>query len=94
MLKNLLNILNGFEYFQLFFSDDIIYFLSQETNNQIRNKLLNEYGSYYNEKIRANKKYNIYEYFYITKDISNLYILAFIVIRIYMGFHKYPYNNF
>ena len=94
MLKNLLNILNEFEYFQLFFSDDIIYFLSQETNNYIRNKLLNEYGSYYKEKMKANKKYNIYEYFYITKDISNLYILDFIAIRIYMGIEKYSYNNF
>ena len=81
--------INEFEYFQLFFSDDMIYFLSDESNNYIRNKLLNEYGSNYKEKIKANKKYNTYEYLYVTKGISNLDILAFIAIRIYMGFHKY-----
>ena len=32
----------------------------------------------------------IYEYLYVTKGIKNLDILAFIAIRIYMGFHKYP----
>ena len=85
-----INILNEFEYFQLFFSDDMISFLSDESNNYIRNKLLNEYGSNYKEKIKANKKYNTYEYLYVTKCISNLDILAFIAIRIYMGFHKYP----
>ena len=36
-----INILNEFEYFQLFFSDDMISFLSDESNNYIRNKLLN-----------------------------------------------------
>ena len=81
-----INILNEFEYFQLFFSDDIISFLSQESNNYIRNKLLNEYGSNYKEKIKANKKYNTYEYLYVTKGISNLDILAFIAIRFIWDF--------
>ena len=31
-----------------------------------------------------------YEYLYVTKSIRNLDILAFIAIRIYIGFHKYP----
>ena len=57
-----INILNEFEYFLLFFSDDMISFLSDESNNYIRNKLLNEYGFNYKEKIKANKKYNTYEY--------------------------------
>ena len=90
IINDYINILNEFEYFQLFFSDDMISFLSDESNNYIRNKLLNEYGSNYKEKIKANKKYNTYEYLYVTKGISNLDILAFIAIRIYMGFHKYP----
>ena len=57
-----INILNEFEYFQLFFSEYMISFLSDESNNYIRNKLLNEYGPNYKEKIKANKKYNTYEY--------------------------------
>ena len=73
------NILNKFEYFQLFFSDDMIAFLSDESNNYIRNKLLNEYVLNYKEKIKANKRYNTYEYLYVTKGKSNLDILAFIV---------------
>ena len=47
IINDYINILNEFEYFQLFFSDDMIYFLSDESNNYIRNKLLNEYGSNY-----------------------------------------------
>ena len=85
-----INILNEFEYFLLFFPDVIISFLSQESNNYIRNKLLKEYGANYKEKIKANKKYNTYKYLYVTKGISNFNVLAFIGIRIYMGFHKYP----
>ena len=50
-----INILNEFEYFQLFFSDDMISFLSDESNNYIRNKLLNEYGSNYKEKSKQIK---------------------------------------
>ena len=90
LINDDINILNEFEYFQLFFSDHMISFLSDESNNYIRNKLLNEYGSNYKEKIKANKKYYTYEYLYATKDIRNLHISAFIAIRIYMGLHKYP----
>ena len=34
-------------------------------NYYIRNKLLNEYGSGYEEKIKADKKFNTYEYLYV-----------------------------
>ena len=57
--------------FSIIFSNDIISFLSDKSNNYIRNKLFNEWGLIYKEKIKENKKYNTYEYLFITIGRNN-----------------------
>ena len=87
------NHMTELDIFQLFFSDEIIKLLVQESNNYYQKILIEKYGSDYKNLILSQESKNSnnkYLFYFVTRGISKEDILAFIGIRIYMGLHKYP----
>ena len=87
------NHMTELDIFQLFFSDEIIKLLVQESNNYYQKILFEKYGSDYKNLILSQESKNSnnkYLFYFVTRGISKEDILAFIGIRIYMGLHKYP----
>ena len=81
---------NEYNYFRLFFTDEILNFFVKESNEYYTNILINKFGNNFKEIILSKKNYNTYPYLYVKKGISKEDIIAFIGIRLYMGIHKYP----
>ena len=79
-----------YNYFRLFFTDEILNFFVKESNEYYTNILRNNFGNNFKEIILSKKNYNTYPYLYVKKGISKEDIMAFIGIRLYMGIHKYP----
>ena len=82
-----------FQYFKLFFSDEIIELFSKASNEYYRQSLIDKYGTDYENKILqlcSKQRNKLYEYFYITRGIRKYDILLYIGIKIYMGLHRYP----
>ena len=80
---------NEYNYFRLFFTDEILNFFVKESNEYYTNILRNNFGNNFKEIILSKKNYNTYPYLYVKKGISKEDIIAFIGIRLYMGIHKY-----
>ena len=58
---------NEYNYFRLFFSDEILDFFVKESNEYYTNILINKFGNNFKEIILSKKNYNKYPYLYITK---------------------------
>ena len=76
--------------FQLFFNDEMLGLLVEESNNYYRKILIEKYGNDYRDVILNAGTFSTYPHLYVTRGIEKEDILAFIGVRIYMGFHKYP----
>ena len=63
--------------------------LVEESNNYYRKILIEKYGNDYRDVILNAGTFSTYPHLYVTRGIEKEDILAFIGVRIYMGFHKY-----
>ena len=80
---------NKYEYFKLFFSDEIIDYFVSESNDYYEKILKNKYGNDFKQKIFELNSYNIYPYLYLAKGITKDDITCFIGIKI-SCLHKFP----